>query len=183
LWNVPPIFSPWKLTIHDWAMGDSGSCTGWSVYAHYLPPEPRTYCTPSTTTNGCRPWITATATPSVSYANPCFVTVSNVEGQKTGLIFYGVSGRIEAPWAAGSTSTSCVRAPKQRTQVQSSGGTAGTCNGSLILDWNQYRSTHPNALGQPVALGEQVWMQAWFRDPPAPGTTNLSNALELVHVP
>jgi hypothetical protein len=32
-------------------------------------------------------------------------------------------------------------------------------------------------LGAPFAAGDAVWSQAWFRDPPSPGTTSMSNAL------
>jgi hypothetical protein len=28
-------------------------------------------------------------------------------------------------------------------------------------------------------VGQKVYAQAWYRDPPAPKTTNLSNAIEL----
>ena len=35
----------------------------------------------------------------------------------------------------------------------------------------------PSGLGNPVVGGETVWAQGWFRDPPSPKTTNLSNGL------
>jgi hypothetical protein len=50
----------------------------------------------------------------------------------------------------------------------------------LSIDWNAYIASHPSALGQPFAGGETVWAQAWFRDPPAPKTTNLSDGLVFV---
>jgi hypothetical protein len=45
------------------------------------------------------------------------------------------------------------------------------------LDWNAFRATHASALGQPFVAGDSVWAQAWFRDPPSPKTTQLSDAL------
>jgi hypothetical protein len=81
------------------------------------------------------------------------------------------------PWSASSTSYLCVKAPTQRLGTQSSGGTSGACDGVLADDWNAYVASHPNALGQTFTGGETVWAQAWFRDPPAPKTTNLSDAL------
>lgn len=135
------------------------------------------YCTAGTTTHGCVPAIGATGNAS-STANSGFtISVSNVEGQRAGIFFYGIAGPRASPWSAGSSSSLCVQPPTQRMGVQSSGGTAGACDGTLSEDWNAYIATHPSALGQPFSDGHHVWAQAWFRDPPAPKTTNLSNGL------
>jgi hypothetical protein len=77
--------------------------------------------------------------PSASFASSFTLDVSSVEGQKQGLIFYGLdnSGFAPVPWGA-STSFLCVKAPLQRTPAQSSGGSAGACDGALALDWNAY---------------------------------------------
>ena len=146
---------------------------------------PTSYCTPGTTTNGCNATISATTNPSVSLASACTLDVTNVEGQKLGLFFYGVdnAGFTPAPWAATSTSFLCVKPPTQRTLAQPSGGTANACNGSLVLDWNAFQLANPGALGTPWLAGEKAYVQAWFRDPPAPKTTNLSNAVELTYQP
>ena len=146
---------------------------------------PLPYCTAGTTTNGCSASIAANDQPSVSLSNPCSLTVTGVEGQKSGLIFYGVdnSGFTPLPWGAGGTSWLCVKPPTQRTSIQSSGGTAGLCDGAFALDWNAYQSANPGSLGNPWSSGDKVFAQAWFRDPPAPKSTNLSNALELTYVP
>jgi hypothetical protein len=109
------------------------------------------------------------------------VTVSNVEGSKSGLIFYSVSGAISTPWNG--TSFLCVKAPTQRTTTQNSGGAANTCSGALALDWNAYQASNPTALGNPFSTGAKVWAQGWFRDPPAGKSTNLSDAAELTCVP
>jgi hypothetical protein len=57
------------------------------------------------------------------------------------------------------------------------------CDGVLSEDWNTYIANHPAALGQPFAGGASVWAQAWFRDPPAAKTTNLSDGLEFTVAP
>jgi hypothetical protein len=104
------------------------------------------------------------------------VTASGVEGQKQGLFFYGLSGPHALAWGP-SSSFLCVKPPTQRTPAQVSGGTLAACDGALALDWNAYVASNPGSLGSPFAGGETVWIQAWFRDPPSPKTTHLSDGL------
>lgn len=137
---------------------------------------PVVYCTAGTTSNGCNASISGTGIASASNASGFTLSVDNVDGQRTGLILYGVNGPIAQPWGMGSSFV-CVRSPQQRTGYVSSGGTVGACDGQFSLDFNQYLSTHPGALGQPFALVTTVWAQAWFRDPPSPKGTHFSNAL------
>ncbi len=146
--------------------------------------SPTAYCTAGTSTNGCIPAISASAQPSVTFANPCSISVANVEGQKLGLLFYGVnnSGFSPAPWGA-SSSFLCVKSPTQRTPAQNSGGTAGACDGGFSLDWNAFQLANPGSLGNPFSAGDKVYAQGWYRDPPSPKTTNLSDAVELTVVP
>jgi hypothetical protein len=70
-----------------------------------------------------------------------------------------------------------VKLPLQRTPPQNSAGTIGACDGTLQLDWNAFVQTHPNALGLPAQTGDRFWAQAWVRDPQAPKTSSLSDAL------
>jgi hypothetical protein len=100
-------------------------------------------------------------------------------------VFYGINqtGFTPAPWAAGSTSFLCVKGPTQRTGSVNSGGTINLCNGVLTLNWNAYQSGNPTAVGNPWSAGNKVYVQGWYRDPPAPKTTNLSNALEMTYQP
>jgi hypothetical protein len=137
------------------------------------------YCTSGTTTNGCNATISSTG---MFYSGgPCTleIHVADVEGQKQGLIFYGVSGPLATSWGGGSTSWLCVKSPTQRTGIQNSGGAAGACNGSFQLDFGSWAAAHPGALGSPFPFGASIWAQAWFRDPPSPKTTNLSDAIEV----
>ena len=144
---------------------------------------PVTYCTAGTTTNNCNASMSSTGTPSASATSGFTLTVGSVEGQKQGIIFYGVTGRAATPWGVGGTSLLCVKAPTQRTGSQSSGGTLGACNGSLVLDWNAWRAAHPAGVGSPFAAGLVIDAQGWFRDPPAVKTTSLSNGIEFTLQP
>jgi hypothetical protein len=135
------------------------------------------HCTTSTSTNACNASIAATGTPSLAAASGFTLTCTGIEGQKMCLYFYGTSGPTSLRWATGSTSFLCVQPPTQRTPPQSSAGTATTCNGALALDVLAFLSATPSALGHPLFVGERFDAQLWFRDPPAPKTTNLSNAI------
>jgi hypothetical protein len=143
---------------------------------------PTVYCTSGTSTNGCVPAIGATGTPSASASSGFTLTASNVEGQKQGLFFYGVSGQVAAPWGTG-TSFLCVKAPTQRMTVQNSGGNVGACDGSLSEDWLAYIAANPSALGAPFSPGNVVNAQGWYRDPPSAKTTNLTDGIEFTVVP
>jgi len=144
-------------------------------------PEPAVYCTGGTTSNACSASITASGQPSATLATPCRILVERVEGQKQGLVFYGVdnAGFAPLPWGGASSSFLCVRPPTERGTAMNSGGAAGVCNGVLGLDWNAHQNAHPASLGSPFSVGDKVYVQGWFRDPLAPLRTNLSNALEL----
>ena len=148
-------------------------------------PYPKIYCTAGTSTHGCNASIAADNNPSVAHSNPCHITISNVEGLKSGIIFYGINQMTftPTPWANGSSSFLCVKGPTQRTGTVNSAGTINTCNGALALDWNAYQTAHPSAAGNPWIAGNKVYAQGWYRDPPAPKTTNLSNAVELTYMP
>jgi len=145
--------------------------------------QPTTFCTPQApgTTSGCIATISASGQPDVTHSNPCTLTVSNVEGDKVGLLFYGVNGQVSTTWCASSANRLCVASPKQRMGTQSSGGTAGACDGTLVEDWNVYQLSHTAALGNPWLAGAVVDVQAWFRDPPACKTTSLSQGIRLTY--
>ena len=144
---------------------------------------PVSYCTAGTTSNGCNATMAASGSPSVVATSGFTLSASNVEGDKQGLIFYSVSGRANVAWALGSTSFLCVKTPTQRTGAQSAGGTPGACDGALSVDWLAFLAANPTAEGAPFSAGTTVNAQAWFRDPPAPKTTNLSDGLEFVTLP
>lgn len=141
------------------------------------------YCTAGTSSTGCIPAIGYAGTPSIAASSGFTLSAVNVNGQKSGLFFYGLSGRNASPWGAGSVSILCVKPPVQRMSALNSGGTLGACDGSLAQDWLAFVATTPTALGQPFAAGNVVNAQGWYRDPLAPKTTNLTDALEFTVLP
>ena len=160
----------------------SGNLLGLVYIAGGAPPV--VYCTAGTSTNGCVPAIAASAQPSASAASSCVLSAGGIEGQKSGLFFYGLDNSAFAPlpWGVGS-SFLCVKSPTQRTTPQNSAGTLNACDGAFSLDWNLFLAANPSVLGAPFAAGDKLYVQAWYRDPPASKTTNLSDAVELTFVP
>ncbi len=145
---------------------------------------PVSYCTAGTSTNGCIPAMSATTQPNLANNAGCVISCNNLEGQKLGLFFYGIdnSGFSPAPWGAG-TSFLCVKGPTQRTPSGSTGGTFGACDGTLSVNWDAFQTANPGSLGNPFSAGDSIFVQTWYRDPPSPKTTNLSDALELTVQP
>jgi hypothetical protein len=135
------------------------------------------YCTAGITTNGCSATMSASGLASASAPSGFVLACQNVEGQKLGLILYGISGPRATEWAPGSTSLLCVEPPIRRMTAQGSGGSIGTCTGALSSDWLAFVSAHPGTLGTPLMPGATFYAQGWFRDLPAPGGTSLSDAI------
>ncbi|NUP95095.1 MAG: hypothetical protein HUU28_02920 [Planctomycetaceae bacterium] len=136
-----------------------------------------TYCTSSYSSNGCTATIEGLGTASASASSGFTIRAHGLEGQRSCLIFYSLSGAQTLSWSTGSTSFLCVKLPTQRMNPASSGGSVGACNGVLAQDWNAFMASQPGALGTPRVAGQHFGAQVWFRDPPAPKSTNLSNAL------
>ncbi len=144
--------------------------------------NPQPYCTAGASTNGCTPSINANVQPNTANNAGCVITTTGVEGQKQGLVFYGVNntGFTPTPWGVGGTSFLCVKPPTTRLGAPTnSGGTFGQCDGSYVINWDAFQLANPSALGNPWALGDKVFVQSWYRDPAAVKTSNLSNAVEL----
>jgi hypothetical protein len=162
--------------------GSTALFDNWTAQGGGAPPVVN-YCTAGTSTNGCNATMSATNQPSLTQAAPCVLTITNVEGQKSGIVFYGLSPASGSWCTIGGTSLLCVKAPTQRTITATSGGTIGACDGSIALDWDAYQLANPSALGNPWLAGAKVYAQGWYRDPPACKTTNMSDAVELTYVP
>jgi hypothetical protein len=154
------------------------------VFVRDLFLAPTVYCTAGTTSHGCVPSISGTGTPSASAGSGFTIAASSVEGQKQAILFYGIDNSGFAPLPWGTTSSFlCVKPPTQRTFAQNSGGTFNQCDGTLSLDWNAYIAANPSALGNPFAAVQHVFAQGWFRDPPSPKTTMLTDALKFEVAP
>lgn len=144
--------------------------------------EPQSYCSSGVTSSGCTPTMGASGRASASQATSFVLNATSLEGARSGHLFYGVNGAIASPWGQ-SSHLLCVKAPTQRTPTQLTGGLSGSCDGAMTLDWHAFTNANPGALGQPFQVGQDVWTQAYFRDPPSPKTTALSNALRFTICP
>jgi len=139
------------------------------------------YCAAGASIAGCVATMSSTGTPSATQATPFALTCSNVDGQRVGLVLYGLRVLQRAPWS--SSTYLCAAPPLQRSPAQNSNGALGACDGSLNLDWNGFVAAQPGALGQPFTAGREVFAQGWYRDPLAVKTSQLSNALAFVLAP
>lgn len=144
--------------------------------------EPQTYCSSGVTSSGCVPTMGAVGRASASHTTSFVLNATSLEGARSGHLFYGVNGAIASPWGQ-SSHLLCVKAPTQRTPTQPTGGLSGSCDGAMTLDWQAFTNANPGALGQPFQVGQDVWTQAYFRDPPSTKTTALSNALRFTICP
>ncbi len=179
--QIPVSSGIWTIEVYDWCVAyDDGYLSAFEL-CFAAPAVPQAYCTAGTTTNGCVPALSAASNPSASAASPCTLSVTNLEGQRSTLVFYSVDGAQALQWNA--TSFLCVKSPTQRTLPRNSGGAVSSCSGTYSLDWSAYLAANPTALGTPFGAGDSVWVQAWLRDPPAAKSTNLSNGLQLTYLP
>jgi hypothetical protein len=100
------------------------------------------------------------------------ILVGSTDPLRSAMILYGVSGSQAQVVGNG---FSCIKPPRQRTGMQFTRG-AGTCGGTLALDWNAWTDAS-GSLGEPFTGGETVWAQAWIRDPASPTGASMSDAL------
>jgi hypothetical protein len=142
-----------------------------------------TYCTPKLNSQGCLPdiWWAGESSPSQSSG---FTVFSNFTlNNKSGLMFYGVSGQAALPFQGG---TLCVAAPIKRTPGVNSFGNPppNDCSGVFIIDMNQFAAGLGGGTPLPALSlsGTTVNCQWWGRDPgyAAPNNTSLSLALEYI---
>jgi hypothetical protein len=144
-------------------------------------PEPSSYCTAKVNSLGCTPFIASSGVASASNATFFKVRGENVRNQKSGLLFYGVSGAAGTPFQGG---TLCVKSQIKRTPGVVSGGTpspANDCSGIYSIDMNAFAAGLLGGSPLPAlsVAGTPVNCQWWGRDPgfPAPNNTTLTNGL------
>jgi hypothetical protein len=142
---------------------------------------PQTYCTAGTSASGCQAQITWSGTPSATASSGFQLIVPVVEGDKSGLFFFGKNGPLAKPWGNGS-SYRCVAPPARRGGLLHGAGTQGECDGTFVDDLNAHWQSSPQS--NPGA-GSTVWAQLWYRDPFTTSNqpTSLSDALEFVVLP
>jgi hypothetical protein len=136
------------------------------------------YCTAKLSSNSCLPAIAVNGTPSASAGSGFTISTTSMLDNKFGKYFYSKSGPSNAPFQGGFL---CVQPPLVRTMLQNSGGIP-PCGGSFQLDFNAYVAS-----GKDPALvaGQQVWIQAWSRDPgyAPPDNISLSDAVSFTLCP
>lgn len=171
----------WNLLVNDNANGDVGEIKRFDLnFAAGCAQEYGNYCTAGTSLNGCVPTLSAVGSPSASAANGFVITASGVDGNRNGLLYYGLAPS-NLPFAAGYL---CVAAPRQRMgQAQFTGGTAGGCDGALTVDLQTFATGHPAALAMPLTAGMTLFFQASVRDNGSPDNRVMSDAIAVTLAP
>jgi outer membrane protein assembly factor BamB len=146
-----------------------------------LSDAPSGYCTAKVNSLGCAPRLTFTGRSSASAASGFELVCDNVRNQKAGMLLYSLHGADAAPFQGGYL---CVGAPRRRTPVTASNGSAGgdDCSGVLALDLNAFASGQLGGAPAPelTVAGAEVHCQQWSRDPGATGASGLSAGLRFV---
>ena len=142
----------------------------------YIDTDPTTtYCTPKMNSQGCLPAIGSSGSPSLA-SSSLVVTASNVLNNKVGLLFWGYA-QSNNPFQGG---IKCVASPTKRTPTQGSGGNPppDDCSGAYAFTFDSAYMANKG-----IGLGDTIFCQWWSRDPSAPFTTGLTNALAFTVCP
>lgn len=144
------------------------------AFVYDITTKPFVYCEAKASSSGCLASISA---PSffqpVSGAGDYTIDVDSVQGDKNGILFFGLTGPTALPFQGG---TLCVMPPLGRTPIQNSMGSGPTsCDGSYSLLVNDGASLFDSG------PGNSTWFQTWYRDPGLMDgfDTGLSNGLQL----
>ncbi len=155
-----------------------------NVHVNGFAPCYTSYCLPGTSVGGCNAMISASGVPSSPNAlpwwqvDPFVIRMMGIPAQRSALMFYGLSA-VNWPWGPTSSSRLCVAYPVERLGLDVSLGSLGACDGEIAVDLNAFMLAHPAALGAPFAVGQDLFVQGWYRDPGASRDTNLSDALKV----
>jgi hypothetical protein len=142
-----------------------------------------TYCTSSTSQNGCNPTLSAVGCPSATAVSGFVIQCTQVENSVNGKFMYSLGPHPTMPPFPGTTSYRCLnQSTLQQLPWQNSGSASGACSGSFVVDWMAWISSHPSALGQPLYAGQNFYVQARFTKAPY-GPINLSNGLMFTLTP
>jgi hypothetical protein len=135
-------------------------------------PTTQTYCHPTVSSVGCAAQIATGGVPSVTSPSPYTITALPVINNRLGLLVYGFAPD-QIPFGAGAL---CVHPPIKRTTPQTSGGSAVglDCSGEFAYDFNALIQSRVDSN---LTVGRSVFAQYWYRDPPAPSGSALSNAV------
>ena len=137
------------------------------------------YCVAGSSATGCAGTLSSSGTPSASKSSNFMVTAAGLDGATRALVLFGTSGRARHPFGHNG-SRLCLRRPLLRSTPLLTSGAAGSCDGALTLDLNDFWGVvNPAANPGP---GARVQIQAVFRDPVAGGPV-LTDALEVTVCP
>jgi hypothetical protein len=135
------------------------------------------YCTAKVTSDGCVPAMFASGTPSHSAPGGFTVGAASVRSQVNGLLFFSLAGPQWFPFQGGYL---CIKSPNYRLALKNSGGSA-PCTGRIVCTLADMQA-HASG-GALISVGSRVDVQAWFRDPPSPSGTGLSDGLDFFVCP
>lgn len=146
------------------------------------PAAPTVYCIAAQNSLGCTPSVTFSGTPSASLASGFTLTASQLLNQKSGMLFYSVTGANNTPFGGGWL---CVAPPLRRTPAVSTNGSpfgVNDCSGFLSRDFNTWIQTGGDPL---LVAGREIWAQLYSRDPgfPPPNNVNLTEAINFLVLP
>lgn len=164
-------------TLGDLGGPGEGDTDGWVARYDSSCPMRATYCTAKVNSLGCTPSIAMSNAPSASEGAGCMLTTTNVLGNQNGLFLHSTNGAQAASFHGGLL---CVNPPLERHAVETSTGTAGTCNGTFREDFDSYIASGADPA---LVAGASVWIQHWSRDPGDPFGDGLSDAVTAVICP
>jgi hypothetical protein len=142
-----------------------------------------TYCTAKPTSlPGCSPSFYLNGVPSASAKTAFTVNVNSVPGGNPGLFLYTTNGAAATPIQTAFGFLCIQSGPGMfRIGFQFDEGTQGACVGSYGMNFNQY--IHGQTQDPALGAGASVDVQCWYRDPPNPGSANLTQALHFTVCP
>lgn len=132
------------------------------------------YCANASSSSGCLPQIQALGSPRASETSGFTVRVTQMNGQRAGMLFYGLAPAA-LPWAPLNPSTLCVAGPRQRMGLTTSSGTPNLCDGVIARDVLAWAAATPGALATPLSAGTTLYFQGWLRDPLMPNSSILTS--------
>ncbi len=138
---------------------------------------PTVYCTAKVNSLGCTPWISLSNAPSASKTLGANVVTMNVRGASNGLFFHHVGAARSFPFHGGWL---CVGSPSKRHALHASGAGSTNCQGLFSESLNAYIASGADPA---LVAGATVNLQCWARDPAAPFTDSLSDAVSTVICP
>ena len=130
-----------------------------------VPLTPVAYCTAKTTTEGCAPAVGWNGGASLTGTDDFAVLARDVPPGKTGLFFWGTSGKVAVPFLGG---TLCVAPSLTRGPVLLSSG-AVPCDGGFVLPFTQALMSQEG-----LDVCQAVHGQWWMRDPQNPDGTGVA---------